>query len=419
MDHPVESPPLPDAPVRSRGKHARPIWPWLLLVVLAVAGLIVWRAPWQQAPAGGPGPGRPAGAAIPAVAVATAAKGEVPVILSSLGTVTSLATVTVKSQLSGYLTEIRFREGQTVAKGDVLAQVDPRPYAAALAQYQGQLERDQALLDNARLDLARYQRLIRQDSTSKQTVDTAEATVRQYEGTVRTDQALVDTQQLNLDYARITAPIDGRVGLRQVDVGNYVTAGDTSGIVLVTQTSPISVLFTLPEDDLGPLLQRLGAGAQPSVTLLDRANTTRLAEGTLATVDNQIDTSTGTVKLRAAFANADGSLFPNQFVNVALLLDELHDVVVVPAAAVQTGTPGSFVWRLNEDGTVSLRKVALGPSADGRVAILSGLAAGERVVVDGADRLSDGAKVRLPEAPAARARAAEPGAHAAEPGTPP
>ena len=234
---------------RSTTITGRRLWPWLLLLALAIAALVAWRQPWK------PGDlrlGPPGGSARPSRTIGGGGRcGERRCpdhTLTSLGTVTSLATVTVKSQISGYLTEIHFREGQTVQKGTLLAQVDPRPYEALLAQYQGQLERDQALLDNARLDLERYQRLIKQDSTSRQTVDTAAATVRQYEGTVRTDQALVDTQKLNLAYCRIVSPIDGRVGLRQIDVGNYVTASDTNSIVVVTQTTPISVIFTLPED---------------------------------------------------------------------------------------------------------------------------------------------------------------------------
>lgn len=348
-------------------------------------------------------PGGPSAQSVQSVAVASAAKGNIPITLTSLGTVTSLATVTVKSQISGYLTAIDFREGQIVKKGDVLVEVDRRPYEAALAQYQGQLERDQALLDNARLDLERYQKLIKQDSTSKQTVDTAAALVRQYEGTVHADQALVDTQKLNLSYCRIVSPVDGRVGLRQVDVGNYVTASDTNGIVVVTQIAPISVMFTLPEDSLRQVMKRLQAGAQLGVTAYDRTSTEKLAEGKLDTVDNLIDTTTGTVKLRAAFDNADGSLFPNQFVNVAMLVDTLSNVVTVPSAAVQTGTPGAYVYVVNADSTVSLRKVTTGASAAGRIAVLSGLADGDKVVVDGVDHLVDGAKVSIPDAASATA----------------
>ncbi|MFK0161249.1 MdtA/MuxA family multidrug efflux RND transporter periplasmic adaptor subunit [Rhizobium sp. NPDC090279] len=349
---------------------------------------------------------------VQSVGVAPTTKGDMPVTLSSLGTVTSLATITVQSQISGYLTSVNFHEGQMVKKGDLLAQVDTRAYEVALTQYQGQLERDQALLDNARVDLARYERLIKQDSTTGQTLDTQKATVKQDEGTVLLDQAQVDAQKLNLEYCRIVSPVDGRVGLRQVDAGNYITASSTTGIVVVTQTTPTSVVFTLPQDNLPQVLSRLKAGAHLAVTAYDRTGTVKLAQGTLDALDNEIDTTTGTLRLRAVFENADGSLFPNQFVDVTLLVDTLHDVVLVPNAAVDTGTPGTFVYVLNADNTVSLRKIRTGPSADGNTAVLSGLAEGDKVVVDGGDHLSDGAKVSVPAnappqdgaAPAARKR---------------
>lgn len=385
--------------VRPKEAMGRRVWPWLVVGLAAIAVLILLREPWKRS---GPGPmpfGPPRAGAVQAVAVATAAKGDIPITLTSLGTVTSLATVTVKSQISGYLTDIHFREGQMVSKGDLLAQIDPRPYEASLAQFQGQLEKDQALLDNARLDLDRYQRLIKTDATTKQTLDTAAATVRQYEGAVRGDQGQVEAQKLNLVYCRITSPIEGRVGLRLVDAGNYVTAADTNGIVVVTQLHPISVMFTLPETRLRQLMKRYQAGAKLPVSVYDRSHTEMRADGVLDTVDNQVDTSTGTVKLRALFENADGALFPNEFVNVALLLDTLHDTVTVPAAAVQSGLLGTFVYRVNAgNNTVSVQKIQAGPAADGRVAVLSGLAAGDVVVTDGADHLSDGAKVTIPEA---------------------
>ncbi|UPG89804.1 MdtA/MuxA family multidrug efflux RND transporter periplasmic adaptor subunit [Luteibacter aegosomaticola] len=385
--------PTQASPSPAPARHPRRIWPWLLLVVAALGALLIWRAPWSNtAQKNG---GRQASTS---VGVATATTGDIPVTLNALGTVTSLATATVKSQISGYLTAIPFKEGQVVKKGDVLAQVDPRPYEVALAQYQGQLQRDQALLENARLDYKRYQQLAAQDSTSKQTVDTALATVHQYEGTVRTDQAQVDSEKLNLTYARIVSPIDGRVGLRQVDVGNYVTASDTDGVAVVTQTDPISVVFTLPEDDLEQVLVPSDDGKPRSVGAWDRTFTTQLSSGTLDTIDNQVDTSTGTVKLRALFDNPKGTLFPNQFVNATLLVRTLHGAVTIPSTAVQTGSPGTFVYQLNSDHTVALRKVTLGPSAGGRVAVTAGLAAGDVVVVDGADHLSDGAKVTVPGA---------------------
>jgi membrane fusion protein, multidrug efflux system len=347
--------------------------------------------------------GLPAAVAAQPVVVATAAEGDIPLVLSSLGTVNSLATVTVKSRFSGYLTDIYFREGQMVKKGDLLAQVDPRPYEAALAQYQRLLEKDQALLDNARLDLDHYQRLTQQDATSVQAVDTAAAMVRQYERAVGSDQAQVDTQKLNLDYCRITSPVEGRVGLRQVDAGNYVTASDANGIVLVTQMDPISVIFPVLEHNLPQIIKRSQADAKLKVTIYNRSGAEKRGEGVLDGIDNQVDVNTGAVKLRALFQNADGSLFPNELVNVVLLLDTLQNVVTVPSTAVQRGTPGTFVYRVNADNkTVSVRKVSLGPSAGDRVAVLSGLAAGDVVVINGADHLWNGTGIAITGAEASK-----------------
>jgi multidrug efflux system membrane fusion protein len=362
------------------------------------AGLLAWQRPWsgKQATAGGP-PGAAGPSAGPsAVSVATIAAGDMPITLTGLGTVTPLASVTVRSQLSGYLTSVAFREGQMVHKGAVLATIDPRLYQAALVQYQGQLQRDQALLRNAQLDLARYQKLTTQDSISRQTTDTAAATVRQYEGTVKYDQGLVDTQQVNLDYSRITAPVDGLVGLRQVDAGNYVTASDTNGIVVLTQLQPISVLFTLPEASLPAVMRRVHAGAKLTVTAMDRSSQTALATGTLDAVDNQVDTTTGTVKLRALFANDDGGLFPNQFVNALLLVDTVRGVPLVPLTAVQQGATGPFVYRLTADHKVAVQAIKTSDGDDANVVVSSGLKAGDQLVVDGADRLKDGATVTVP-----------------------
>ena len=344
----------------------------------------------------------PQAGATQSVAVTTATRGEIPVTVSALGTVNSLATVTIKSRLSGYLTDIYFSEGQMVKKGDLLAQIDPRPYETTLALYRRQLEKDQALLDNARLDLDRYQRLTQQDAAAVQAADTAAAMVRQYERAVGSDQAQVDTEELNLVYCRLTSPVDGRVGLRQVDAGNYVTALDASGIVVVTQVDPISVIFTLSEDYLPQIIERYRAGAKLKLTIYDLSASKKRGDGVLDGIDNQVDASTGAVKLRALFRNADGSLFPNEFVNVALLLDMLQDVVTVPAAAIQAGSPGTFVYLVNADNkTVSVRRIQAGPAAHGRVAVLSGLAAGDVVVINGADRLSDGARIAIgsPETP--------------------
>lgn len=375
--------------------------PILLLVLLAAAvgGLVVWH-PWAVTGTKGGAAHGGAGQS-QAVGVATAAPGDVAIALAELGTVTPLATVTVRTQIAGILTQVAFTEGQMVRRGDFLAQVDPRPYQALLDQNEGNLARDQATLANALLDLARYQKLNSQDSIARQTVDTAAATVRQDQGTVKADQAAIDTQKLNLIYCHITSPVDGRVGLRQVDQGNYVTTGDTNGIVVVTTLQPISVIFTLPEDSIPAVQKRIRAGATLPVAAWDRGDVAKLADGSLLTLDTQIDPTTGTVKARASFPNQDQALFPQQFVNAHLLVDTLHAPVLVPNAAVQRGSPGTFVYLVGADDTVSVRKVVIGPADSASTSISSGLAAGDRVVVDGADRLHEGAKVTVPAAPAA------------------
>jgi multidrug efflux system membrane fusion protein len=331
----------------------------------------------------------------PSVAVGVVTKGDLPLELQALGTVTPLSTVTVKSRISGYLTAVAFKEGQMVRKGELLAQIDPRPYEAALAQAQGQLIKDQALLRNAQLDLTRHERLLAQDSTSRQNFDTATTTVRQLEGTVISDQAQVDAQRLDLAYCHIVAPIDGRAGLRQVDSGNYVQATDPTGLVVITQIQPISVIFTIPQVQLGPVLKRLRTDAALPVVAYDGNDTAVLGEGVLDTLDNQIDTATGTVKLRAVFANRDGDLFPNQFVNTRLLVDTRQDVLLVPTGAIRYGMPGSYVYRVRGDDTVAIQVVAVDASHDGRTVVREGLSSGDRVVVDGIDRLSDGIRVAI------------------------
>jgi membrane fusion protein, multidrug efflux system len=333
--------------------------------------------------------------AAPSVAVSVVTKGDLPLELQALGTVTPLSTVTVKSRISGYLTAVAFKEGQMVRKGELLAQINPRPYEAALAQAQGQLIKDQALLRNAQLDLTRHERLLAQDSTSRQNFDTATSTVRQLEGTVISDQAQVDAQRLDLAYCHIVAPIDGRAGLRQVDPGNYVQATDPTGLVVITQIQPISVIFTIAQVQLGPVLKRLRADAALPVVAYDGNDTAVLGEGVLDTLDNQIDTSTGTVKLRAVFANRDGDLFPNQFVNTRLLVDTRQDVLLVPTGAIRYGMPGSYVYRVRGDDTVAIQVVAVDASHDGRTVVREGLSSGDRVVVDGIDRLSDGVRVAI------------------------
>ncbi|WP_455774331.1 MdtA/MuxA family multidrug efflux RND transporter periplasmic adaptor subunit, partial [Burkholderia stabilis] len=330
------------------------------------------------------------------VQVATATQGEMPIVLSALGTVTPLANVTVKTQLSGYLQSVAFQEGQIVKKGDVLAQIDPRPYQVSLENAEGTHARDSALLATARLDLKRYQTLLSQDSIASQTVDTQASLVKQYEGAVKTDQAAIDSAKLNLTYARITAPVSGRVGLRQVDPGNYVTPGDSNGIVVITQLQPMSVIFTTSEDNLPQIVKQVNAGQKLSVTAYNRNNTVPLETGSLATLDNQIDTSTGTVKLRANFDNKEGMLFPNQFVNTRLLVDVMRNATIVPTSAVLTGSIGQFVYVVKPDNTVTVRKVTIGPVDGERTSIVSGVALGERVVTDGSDRLREGSKISIP-----------------------
>ncbi len=362
-----------------------------ILLILLIAVLIYRAVSHPAAPPGGRGAGAPM-----AVNTAKVEKGDVPVILNALGTVTPLQTVTVRTQINGQLQQIAFTEGQRVNKGDFLAEVDPRPYQAALEQAQGTLAKDQSLLKNAELDAERYVKLVQQDSIAAQTRDTQLALVRQYQGQVETDKAAVDSARVNLDYCHIVSPVTGRVGLRQVDQGNYVTPSDTNGLVVVTQLQPISVLFTLPEDNVLAVTKPLHAGQSLQVVAMDRANTQKLATGSLTNIDNQIDTTTGTFKLRAQFDNPDESLFPNQFVNIQLLVDTRRDQMVVPTSAIQRGAPGTFVYLVGPDSTVSVRPVKLGVAQGERQAIASGLELGDTVVTDGVDRLRDGAKVILP-----------------------
>jgi membrane fusion protein, multidrug efflux system len=398
---PIETPRVSlDEPQRVRRRPARILlWLVLLAVFGGAAVLIVPRLGHQ--------PSRTRFVPPTPVGVATTQKGEMPVTLSGLGTVTPLATVTVQTQISGQLIKVGFHEGQLVKAGDFLAQIDPRPYQVALENAQAQLGKDQAALNDARVDLKRYNTLVAQNSIATQTRDTQAALVLQDAATIKADQAQIDVQKLNLVYCHIVSPVTGRVGLRQVDAGNYVTPTSlTNGIVIVTQLQPISVIFTLPEDDLPEFLQRFHAGASLPVTAFDRTGTTKLAEGRLETVDNQIDTTTGTVKFRAIFANPDEMLFPNQFVNVKLLVDTLQNVDIVPSSAIQRGAPGTFVYRVEPDHTVTVQKVKLGPSDGQRVAVLSGLEPGDSVVDDGADRLKDGAKVTLASSAGVSGRAA-------------
>ncbi len=359
-----------------------------LLIAVGVGWVIYARQTTQPPARRGEGP--------PVTVVAVpAVTGNIDVNLNALGTVTSLATITVRSQISGQLVRVAYTEGQIVKKGDLLAEIDSRPYELALAQAQGSLERDQALLQTAELDLKRYQDLVKTNAIPRQQLDTQVSLVIQYKGNIISDQAQIDTQKLNIAYCHITAPVDGRVGLRLVDQGNYVTPGDATGIVVITQLQPITVIFPIPEDNLPQISKRQRDGARLPVTAFDRSGSIKLSEGELKTLDNQIDTTTGTLKLRAEFANQDGALFPNQFVNVRLLVDQLRDTVVIPTSAVQRGAPGTFVFLVNNDNTVTVRPIVLGPTNGDRVAVQSGLAAGDNVVIDGADKLRNGARVTL------------------------
>ena len=370
-----------------------PLWVRLLgiaLLVLIVVGIVEWATSGSTKKAGQFG-----GGAIP-VGVARVGSGDVNVTLDALGAVTPLATVTVHPQVSGYLNKFAVTEGQMVKAGQVLAVIDPRPFQAALDQAKGQLARDAATLANARIDLGRYQALWKQNAVSQQVLQTQVATVGTAQGNVAADRAAVETAQINLDFTRVTSPVDGRVGLRQVDPGNLVVSGTSTAIIVVTELQPISVLFSIPEDSIAEVMKHVSAGEKLPATAYDRAMTTKLADGTLSNVDNEVDATTGMVKLRAMFSNGDLSLFPSQFVNVRLLVNTLHDQTYVPAAAIQHGAEGTYVYVVDKDRTVTMRTITTGPTDGDRIAVTNGVAPGEIVVVDGADRLKDGATVTIP-----------------------
>ncbi|HID9556876.1 MdtA/MuxA family multidrug efflux RND transporter periplasmic adaptor subunit [Serratia ureilytica] len=404
----------------------RSLMPRLLVAaILVIAAVFAWRyfnaaqppagtAPGAQQAGGKAGTGRAAGgrrgAPMSPVQAATATQQTVPRYLSGLGTATAANTVTVTSRVDGQLMAIHFTEGQQVKAGDLLAEIDPRPFQVQLTQAQGQLAKDQATLANARRDLARYQQLVKTNLVSRQELDTQASLVQQTEGAIKADQGAVDSAKLQITYSRITAPIDGRVGLKLVDVGNYVTSGSTTGLVVITQTHPIDVVFTLPEGNIADLLKAQKAGPV-SVEAWDRTNQNKLTTGSLLSLDNQIDTATGTIKLKARFANADDALFPNQFVNARLQVDTLHDAVVIPTAALQMGNEGNFVWTLSEDNKVSKHRVTAGVQDSRQVVISAGLNAGDRVVTDGIDRLTEGMQVEVlapNDAPAASKAKREP-----------
>jgi len=391
-----------------RGRAGR----WIvavLIVAAAAAGGWYWLkgsgngdATRAAAPGGGPGGGTggfrkggPDAANRGPLPVATSAvhTADFNVYLNALGNVTPRSTVTVRPRVDGQLSRVLFKEGQMVKAGDVIAEIDPKPFEVQVTQANGQLARDQAQLANAQIDLARYQTLLKQDSIAQQQVDTQAALVRQYQGTIEADRGALDNAKLQLSYTKIRAPVSGRTGLRQVDAGNMVRQADASGLVVITEIDPIDVVYAIAEDKLAAVRKRTQGGNLMPVDAYDREGRTKLASGKLLTVDNQIDPTTGTVKLKAEFGNADGALFPQQFVNVRMLVDTLKGATIVPTAAIQRGSVGAFVYRVNDDRTVSVKPVKLGPGEGESTVVESGVSPGERVVVDGLDKLKDGAQI--------------------------
>jgi multidrug efflux system membrane fusion protein len=400
VDHSMQSP----GPRKSRR------WLFGLLMVLVVAVLCWWFWPAKKTTENGASApataGRNAGSARPGfggsaeptpVRVADVVTGDFPVYYKALGTVTATNTVNVRSRVAGELIKVNFQEGQRVKAGDLLAEIDPRTYEIALQQAQGTLAQNQAQLKNAQLDLQRYKGLFAEDSIARQTLDTQQALVGQYQGTIQTNQAAVNDAKLNLDFTRIRAPIAGRLGLRQLDIGNLVAANDTSALVVITQVQPITVAFTLPESELTPVLARYRSGAKLTVEAWDRGDTRKQATGVLGSLDNQIDTTTGTLKFKARFENQDEALFPNQFVNVRLLSDTLKGVMLVPSAAVQYGVDGTFVYAMDGTDKVKIRQLKVGATDGSRTVVEQGLAQGDRVVLEGTDRLRDGSRVEVVE----------------------
>ena len=387
--------PAPTIVSRAGGKR-RIVIGLIILVAVLLGGYLIFRSIFAGQSSGA----RNAQSAAQSVGAATIGTGDIRVIVNALGTVTPIATITVQTQIDGQLMEVAFTEGQTVKKGDTLAQIDPRPYQLLQAQYEGQLARDQGLLAQAQVDLVRYQKLAEQNSIARQQYEDQVYIVQQDQGTVKLDQAQIDQQKLNVIYCHIVSPVTGRIGLRLVDPGNYVQASNSTGLAVVTQLLPITVIFPIPEDDLPDIVPALYTGATFEVAAYDRANVKLLATGRVIALDSQIDTTTGTVKVRAQFDNADYALFPNQFVNAQLLVKTLNNVVTVPTAAIQRGAPGAYVYVVNADNTVSVQPIKLGPTDGPMAAVTSGLSAGQRVVVDGLDRLRDGARVTIPGAAA-------------------
>jgi len=383
---------------------------WLWIVILAVVAIGIWYYRGHStseadgkaaAGAGATGKGKGAGGAgmtVPVV-VATAQKGDLPVYLIGLGSVTAFNTVTVRSRVDGQIVKVNFTEGQFVHAGDALIEIDPRPYQVMLEQAEGQLAKDQAQLHDVQVDFERYTLLYNEGVVPKQQVDTQQAQVGQYQGAIKADQATIDNAKLQLVYSRITAPISGRVGLRLVDQGNIVHASDTTGLLVITQLQPISVIFTLPQDQLQQVLVKLRGGGQLTVEAYDRDDINKIADGKLATIDNSIDPTTGTYKLKSIFSNENNVLFPNQFVNVHMLVDTKRNLVIIPAAAIQRGPQGSYVYVVSGGNAANIRTVTIAQTTGNNIGISSGLNGGDVVVIDGTDKLQDGSKVTTSTSP--------------------
>jgi len=411
----LENPPVPlpqrepasaPAPPRPPGQpRKRSLLPWVILILLIGAGVYYYLNYWRQkgpaaasdqteTPAAKGGGRRGAGGAIPIVAV-KAQRGDIGVYYVGLGSVTPIYTVIIKSRVDGQLMSLHYKEGDIVHQGDLLAEIDPRPYQAQLTQFEGQLRRDRALLENAKVDQSRYETLLKQNAIPEQQLATQKSLVEQFEGVVKTDQGLIDSVKLNLTYCSITAPITGRVGLRLMDPGNIVHAADTNGLLVITQLQPISVIFTMAEDQLPTVLGKLHAGQRLAADAFDREMKTKLAAGTLTTTDNVIDQTTGTLKLRATFDNSRSELFPNQFVNVRLLVEQKHGVVLLPSAAIQRNSQMTYAWIVKPDSTVTVKQVGVGVTEGDHSEIVSGLNGGDTVVMTGVDKLQENAKVTV------------------------
>lgn len=386
----------PPPPRRARPGRSRRVWVWLLILALLAAGAYYFwskKNPGQGGASGAAGQAQKKGfGAIPVVA-AKAWRGNIPVYFTGLGAVTPIYTVEVKSRVDGELMNVHFKEGDLVHKGDPLLEIDPRPYQVQLTQAEGQLLRDQALLENARIDLTRYETLVKQNAIPEQQLATQASLVKQDEGIVKSDEGMIDSAKLNITYSHITSPITGRIGLRLVDPGNIVHATDTTGLLVITQLQPISVIFTIAEDQLPIVVKKMNAGQQLTVDAYSRDMTTKIASGTLTTLDNQIDPTTGTLRLRATFDNKDNSLFPNQFVNARLLVQEKHGVTLVPTAAIQRNSQATYVYVVKPDSTVTVRQVTIGTTEGNDSEITAGLTPGEVVVMTGVDKLQEGTKV--------------------------